>query len=91
MLLRIVTPAGELAAVDCDSVHLNIPDDAEGKNGGSMGIRRGHSPALAAIAEGEIKAFSDGVLQAAVQVSDGFASVKDDVIMVIASTASIQT
>lgn len=87
--LSIVTPKGVAFSVTCDSVRLNTPDDRNGHNGGSIGIRRGHIPAVIAIAEGETVAFSNGTVVLRVRTESGFASVENDEVQVI--TASAET
>ncbi len=87
VLLKIVTPTGEAAVVSCDSVQMKTPDDAEGKNGGWIGIRRGHMDALLAIVEGPVVALKNGREVARIPVGEGFASVKENVVTVITQDA----
>lgn len=87
LLLRVVTPTGEVVALSCDSVHMQMPDDADGKNGGWIGIRRGHTDAMIALTEGEIQALMDGVLLRIIHVGEGVASVSRDVVTVMCGTA----
>lgn len=87
MLLRVVTPAGEYTAVTCDSVRMLTLDGTDGKNGGWIGVRRGHTSALMALAEGAVHAFLEHEPVRTVEISEGFASVKDDVITIMCSHA----
>lgn len=85
LLLKIVTPAGEVASVECDSIRLQIPDDENGRQGGSMGIRRGHTDALLAVAPGTVTAVGETVRE--FPVSGGFAFVERDVVTVLCGAA----
>ena len=89
MTLRLLTPGGLAAEVGCDSVQLVIVDDAEGRGGGSVGILRGHVPAVMALADGPVTAdlshrpvFRGTVLRA-------FASVENDVVTVLAESVTV--
>ena len=74
--LTIVTPAGGNTVVRCDSVRLTTADGIKKKNsGGSFGIRKGHADALIAIAEGPIKALTNGETVFECTVGTGFATV----------------
>lgn len=83
LLLRVVTPTGEAVSVTCDSIRMQTPDDTEGKNGGWIGIRKGHTAALMAVTAGPVHAFLEEQLVRTVIVSEAFASVKDDVVTVL--------
>lgn len=87
LLLRVVTPRGEAAAVSCDSIRMQTPDGMDGKNGGWIGIRRGHTTALMALTEGPVHTFLDGVPVRTITISEGFASVKNDVVTILCSSA----
>ena len=50
LTLKVVTPNGEREAVTCDSVHLSVQDNGQGKGGGRYGIRSGHVQALLSVA-----------------------------------------
>ncbi len=85
LTLKIITPEGERAAVACDSVTFFVRDNDKGEGGGSMGIRRGHVDAIAALeANSVVKARSEGNTVASFIVSGGFAGVKDDIVTIIA-------
>lgn len=87
VLLKIVTPKGEAASVACDSIQLKTPDGVDGKNGGWIGIRRGHVDALLAICSGPVVALKDGKELFRTQVGEGFASVKNSVVTVITQSS----
>lgn len=81
LTLIILTPRGEAARLSCDSVTFFAKDNSKGENGGSMGVRRGHIAAAAALEpDTEIRAFAGGSMIAAFRVTSGFAMVKDDVV-----------
>ena len=81
--LKVITPSGSGGEVDCDSVHLVMPDNSEGKGGGSIGIRKGHENALIALDKGRIEAFENGKCVFTQDAEGGFAVVKNDVITVM--------
>lgn len=83
MTLRLVTPEGTAAETACDSVVLTMPDGADGRGGGLVGIERGHAPAVLALGDGALRASLGGEKVFEAVVSDGFASVKDNTITVI--------
>ena len=92
--LRVITPAGTAAEVECRSVRFNAKDGENGKGGGGIGIRKRHMKSLIAIEAGEIIAVTDGKLTGGksdfrIKVKAGFAAVKDDVVTVITDAASI--
>ena len=87
LLLRVVTPNGEAVTLTCDSIRLQTPDGTDGKNGGWLGVRRGHTDALIALAEGNIQPLLDGQLLHTIHVSEGFATVSQDVVTVMCNTA----
>ena len=87
--LRVVTPAGVAAEVGCDSVRLVQCDDASGRGGGSVGILRGHVPAVIGLGSGRITALTDGRPVFSAEADSGFASVQDNVVTVITDNAVI--
>ena len=83
MHLIIATPKGSLSPVECDSVHLNISDDAKGKSGGNYGIRKGHVNALFSLEEGNVSALLNGETVFSGKTGKGFATVDNDVVTVV--------
>ena len=81
--LRLVTPSGEAAAVQCGSVQLVMRSDAEGRRGGLVGIRRDHAPAVIALDDGPILASLDGRPVLRAYAAGGYASVRDNVVTVL--------
>lgn len=87
--LSIVTPNGEAASVTCDSVRLNAQDDKNGRNGGGLGIRRGHAPAMIALSEGLLTASHEGTVVLTAKVKNGFAAVAQDKVTVLTDRAEV--
>lgn len=84
--LSIVTPDGVNQTCACDSVNLLMADDRNGKNGGSIGIRKGHADAVIALDEGEVTAKLEGTVVFHARISGGFAVVKNGNLSVLAET-----
>lgn len=82
MQLIIATPKGSKKPIECDSVHLNICDDANGKNGGSYGIKKGHVKALFSLEKGNVTALLNSETVYSATTTKGFATVDNDVITV---------
>ncbi len=53
MRLRVLSPYGVLADTEADSVVLNATD-------GSLGVHKGHTPALILLKNGSVKYMSEG-------------------------------
>lgn len=88
LTLVILTPAGEEARLEAESVRLEACDNAAGEGGGSFGIRRGHIPAVAALKDGSlVRAFTAGRETAAYRISTGFARIENDTVTVIGGSA----
>lgn len=83
MQLIIATPKGSLTPVECDSVHLNICDDANGKSGGNYGIRKGHVKALFSLEKGIVTALLNGETVYSATTTKGFATVDNDIVTVV--------
>ena len=88
LLLSVLTPGGEKCSVRCDSVRFSVPDGKGGKiPGGSVGIRRGHTDALMAVAPGKIEGFSDGDAVLSCLVDGGLAVIGGDKVSVLTNRA----
>lgn len=87
--LSIVTPDGEAVSVTCDSVRLDAQDDKNGRNGGGLGIRCGHIPAMIALSEGLLTASLEGNTVLKAKVKNGFAAVAQDVVTVLTDRADV--
>ena len=81
--LIVLTPHGRAADIRCDSVRLTLCDDENGRGGGSIGIHRGHLPAVLALGDGPADAVLHGESVFHAQLHGGFASVRDNVVQII--------
>ena len=86
LTLKIVTPSGARAPIRCDSVHLTICDDLNGKGGGSCGIRAGHAKSLLTLDQGVIQAFLSGQTVLTGENDIGFATVEQNTVTVVTET-----
>jgi len=86
MTLSVLTPQGEDSKTLCDSVQLTLSDDAQGRGGGLIGIRRGHRRAVMALGSGVVRASLGGETVFLARTQGGFASVRDNVVAVIADS-----
>ena len=74
LLFRLLTPQGEKFSGECEAVDLWARDDAGGNGGGSLGIRRGHLPAVVALEEGgRVKAVDGGNTVYSARIRGGYA------------------
>lgn len=88
IVLRIVTPEGTRGEYECDDVILYACDNADGEGGGSLGVHRGHAPAVIALEDDSfVTAKADGVEVCRVRVAGGFARVEDDHVLVVTPNA----
>jgi len=86
LTLVITTADGETQSFACDSVNLISCDDSMGDNGGSIGIRRGHMPAVIALEpDSMIKAMQNGNRVYSAKIGGGFASVRNNTVTVVCS------
>lgn len=84
LTLRIVTTRGAGEPVACQSVHLAVCDDENGRGGGSCGIRPGHVRALFSLAEdGPVTALREGRTVFSGRCGGGFATVDGDEVTVV--------
>lgn len=85
LTLRVFAPTGAESAVACDSVRLFVADDGNGKNGGLIGIHRGHTPAMIALGDGPSLAFLQGEKVFEGTFPGGIAVVERDAVTVFAA------
>ena len=83
LTLKIVSKDGVVAAVECDSVHLTVCDDTNGRGGGSMGIRPGHIKSLISLDQGSVAAYIGEKEIFSCIVGGGFATVENDTVTVV--------
>lgn len=89
LLLKVVTPKGQVLSCPCKGVRLCIPDDKRGENGGWLGIRPGHEDALLTLAAGSLRADMEEKT-VIVSVADGFVFVTGDSVTVMTKQAKIE-
>ena len=88
MRFRLLTPSKEVVSCSCDSVNLFAKDDRQGKGGGSVGIRRGHLPAVIALEEGgPVRVTLEGKTVFSARISGGFARVDSASVTVLTPEA----
>lgn len=83
LTLYIITPKCSYGPVPCDSIHLTVSDDVNGKGGGSCGIRKGHAKSLLSLSEGTIDAFRGGEVVFVGKGGRGFATVHENVVTAV--------
>ena len=88
LLFRILTPLKDVASFHCDEVNLVEKDNAEGQ-GGSIGILRGHLPAVIALEENSpVTASAKGKTVFSARTEGGFVTVLHDTVTVITNHLS---
>ena len=75
-LLVLTSPGMAEMRLRCDAVSFTVPDGKNGKNGGSVGIRPGHTDAMMALDRGKIVARLEGQNVFSGTTSGGFAMVE---------------
>lgn len=88
-LLVLASPGATETAVRCDAVTFTVPDGAKGKNGGSVGIRPGHTNAMMALDEGKITARLEGQDVLSCTTSGGFAMVEGQRVTILSDGLQI--
>jgi len=89
LTLRLLTPTGIASETKCDSVQLCLRDNAAGRGGGMAGILRGHESAVMALGKGPVRASLGGAVVFSARVDGGFASVRDNEIVIITDSAVV--
>ena len=89
LLFRILTPLKDVASFHCDAVNLVEKDNAEGQ-GGSIGILRGHLPAVIALEENSpVTASAKGKTVFSATVRGGFARVDQESVTILTPSANV--
>ena len=83
MQLVLASPKGSLAPIECDSVHITVAEDENGKQGGNYGIRNGHVKSVFAVEKGTVTAFLNGETVFSAENGKGFATVDKDLVTVV--------
>ena len=88
--LIVVTPKGEILHEKCESIRLWTIDDEQGRGGGSLGIRRGHAPAIAALSRGAVAGIREDGSTVQAEISGGIAMIGNDCVTVLADDEAAQ-
>ena len=88
-LLVLASPGAPETVIRCDAVSFKVPDGAKGKNGGSVGIRPGHTNAMMALDGGKITARLEGQEVLSCMTSGGFAMVEGQRVTVLSDGLQI--
>ncbi len=89
ILFRILTPQKDVASFRCDAVNLIEKENAKGQ-GGSIGILRGHLPAVIALEENSaVKVTAQGKQVFAATVRSGFARVDRESVTILTPSAEV--
>lgn len=83
LTLKIIDIEGKESITNCDSVHLCCKESPNNKNGGNMGIRKGHIKSTIALGKAPIKAYLNGELVMETSPMSGVALVENDTILVL--------
>ena len=89
MALSILTPDGAPLHLRCDSAHITIRDDLQGRGGGSYGIRCGHARAVLALESGPLTAFLGDRPVLRGRCGQGFAWVDGQSIAIITESVAL--
>ncbi len=81
--LTVATPTSSFGPLICDSVRINTEEDAKGRQGGSCGIRPGHTETMFSLEKGPLTAYLDSELILKANCGGGIASVSGDVVTII--------
>lgn len=82
LTLCVFSPTGAETAIGCDSIRLSAKDGKDGKNGGSLGVRKGHAPAMVALGQGPLLALLQGETVFEGAFPGGIAVVEHDTVTV---------
>ena len=86
---HLLAPMKEVASCSCDTVDLWEKDGKQGW-GGSIGIRRGHLPAVVALEEGgRVRVSTEGRTVFEARVRGGYARVEHDSVTVLTPEAEV--
>ena len=89
ILFKLLTPLKEVASYSCDAVSLFEKDNAHGQ-GGSLGVRPGHLPAVIALEDSsQVRATAKGNIVFSAIVRGGFARVDGQSVTVLTPEAEV--
>ena len=85
----LVTPRGIAYETDCREVRLVAADDAQGRGGGSIGIRFGHMETVVVLQPGKPVQALGGETPFSAVTGGGVARVRSNTVTVLAESAEI--
>ena len=89
ILFKLLTPLKEVASYSCDAVSLFEKDNDQGQ-GGSLGVRPGHLPAVIALEDSsQVRATTKGNTVFSAMVRGGFARVDGQSVTVLSPEAEL--
>lgn len=88
-LLVLASPGMPETVVRCDAVSFSVPDGVKGENGGSVGIRPGHTNAMMALDRGKIVARLGEQCVLSCTSSGGFAMVEGQRVTILSDNLQI--
>ena len=83
LTLKVIDIEGKEIVAHCDSLHLSCKESPNNKNGGNMGIRKGHIKSAIALEKAPIKAYLKGELVMETSPLSGVALVENDFVLVL--------
>ncbi|MBE6575956.1 MAG: hypothetical protein E7654_06785 [Ruminococcaceae bacterium] len=89
-ILVLTSPGMAETAVRCDAVSFSVPNGTDGKNGGSVGIRPGHTHAMMALDRGKVVARLEGQCVLSGTTSGGFAMVEGQRVTILSDNLQIE-
>ncbi len=75
-----------ISPIKCNSVCLPVSDNIKGEFSGSYGIRKGHAKAVFSLKAGKVILNSNGKTVFEFLISDGFATVENDNVIITVSS-----
>lgn len=89
LLFRLLTPLKDVASFQCDAVNLIEKDNGQGE-GGSIGILRGHLPAVIALENNSpVTVSAQGKAVFSALVRGGFARVEPKSVTILTPSADV--
>ena len=85
----LVTPRGIAYETDCREVQLVAADDSQGRGGGSIGIRYGHTETVVVLQPGKPVRALGGETPFSAVTGGGVARVRNNTVTVLAESAEI--
>ena len=85
LTVKIFTVGHRIPDMECDSVRLPISDNVKGEFSGSYGIRKGHANTVFSLKAGKIKLTANEKTVFEADISDGFATVENNVVCITVS------